>query len=96
MLEQLKPQVIVIDLRQPLGTGISHFDAARKQTPSIPIIVTSEHSDVKASVRALRNGALTVQASQMPDYQNMRRPFWLQYQSNNQIFWNKTADLRRQ
>lgn len=57
MLEQLKPQVIVIDLRQNLENGISLFDAARKQTPSIPIIVTSEHSDVKASVNALRNGA---------------------------------------
>ena len=51
------PDVVISDIRMPGLNGLELLERLRVQQPSLPIIITTAHSDLDAAVAAYRGGA---------------------------------------
>jgi DNA-binding NarL/FixJ family response regulator len=56
--EQLRPDVIVLDISMPLLNGIEAVRQIKKFDPSIKIVFLTMHTDVTYAIRAFEAGAL--------------------------------------
>jgi DNA-binding NarL/FixJ family response regulator len=57
MADQLRPEVILMDVRMPVLDGVASTEIIRARHPEIHIIVLSTFDDDEYVFRALRNGA---------------------------------------
>ena len=57
MMEDLRPHVVVIDLKMPKIDGLSFIKTAGKLVSSTPVIITAVHPDLDEATRSLQNGA---------------------------------------
>ncbi len=51
------PDVILTDIRMPMMDGLSFSDWVNKNFPTIPIVIMTAHSDLKAAVESYQTGA---------------------------------------
>ncbi len=58
LVEQLSPQLVIVDLSLKSGDGIDLIKALRAARPTLPILVLSMHDEIHFVERALRAGAL--------------------------------------
>jgi len=54
---QLKPDIIVLDLSLPRGSGLDFIKEVRGQLPSVKILVLTMHEEASVAERAFRAGA---------------------------------------
>jgi DNA-binding NarL/FixJ family response regulator len=54
--QELRPDVVIMDLSMPVMNGIEAVAALTKLMPSVPVIVFSEYSDVFTAKEALSAG----------------------------------------
>lgn len=52
-----KPDVIVLDLQLPDGSGLEAFESIRKQSPKQPVIFITAHGTTTTAIEAMKNGA---------------------------------------
>lgn len=57
-IDPARPGCLVLDLHIPRMNGLALQEYLMKIDAHIPIIFTSEHSDVATAVRAMKNGAV--------------------------------------
>ncbi len=57
LVEQLQPDVIVIDVRLPGIDGLTAMDQLRHHAGPVPILVMTAYGDMSTAVQAVRNGA---------------------------------------
>jgi two-component system, NtrC family, nitrogen regulation response regulator GlnG len=55
--ESDRPDVIVLDLQLPDGTGLELFDRVRASDPKRPVIFITAHGTTDAAIEAMKNGA---------------------------------------
>ncbi|MBS1798622.1 MAG: response regulator transcription factor [Acidobacteria bacterium] len=58
MYRQLRPDVVVLDLRLPRVSGFDVIVALRKEFPSVRIVILSNYHGSEDVYRAVRNGAM--------------------------------------
>ena len=56
-LEQIQPDVIILDLSLPDSQPQDTFFTVQEKVPQIPIVVVTGHSDRSLAIRAVREGA---------------------------------------
>ncbi len=56
-VEEVQPDVIVLDVRLPGMDGLSAIEKFRERVGQVPIIVITAYGDLKTAVQAVRNGA---------------------------------------
>lgn len=56
-LEAEQPEAIISDIRMPGTDGLELLAAVRAEYPSLPVIVTTAHSDLDSAVNSYRGGA---------------------------------------
>jgi DNA-binding NarL/FixJ family response regulator len=54
--QDLRPDVVIMDLSMPVMNGIEAVAALKKLMPSVPVIIFSEYSDVFTAKEALSAG----------------------------------------
>ena len=54
--QELRPDVVIMDLSMPVMNGIEAVAALKRSMPSVPVIVFSEYSDVFTAKEALAAG----------------------------------------
>lgn len=57
MLEEVDPDVILLDVKLPDGNGIEALESIRKSLPHIPVIMISGNSNISDAVKAIKLGA---------------------------------------
>lgn len=57
LLKTVRPEVALIDLSLPDGSGMDLITEARERTPPVPVIVTTIYDDEQHVFQALRAGA---------------------------------------
>ena len=57
LLEQIQPEVILLDLSLPDSQPQDTFFTVQKKVPQIPIVVVTGHSDRTLAIKAVRQGA---------------------------------------
>lgn len=57
MLEQLQPDVLILDLNMPGGDGFDVLHRARDVAPEVRIVVLTMHTQAEYVTRAIREGA---------------------------------------
>src|SRR5262245_21499818 len=55
--EQDRPDVIVLDLQLPDGTGLDLFDRIRGADPRRPVVFITAHSTTETTIEAMKRGA---------------------------------------
>lgn len=55
--EELRPQIVVTDVKMPLMDGLEMMQAIRKQNPYVPFMILSAYEDFAYLQDALRQGA---------------------------------------
>ena len=57
LLETIQPDLILLDLRLPDGSGLDFLPELRGKYPTIPVIMCTGEGEVDHAVRAMRSGA---------------------------------------
>ena len=57
LVEQKRPDAIVLDVRLPGMDGLTAMRAFRKRCSDVPIIIITAHGDLETAVKAVREGA---------------------------------------
>ncbi len=55
--ERLRPDVVLLDLRLPDGSGLDWLERLRAAHPETPVIMISAHGETRSAVRAVKLGA---------------------------------------
>lgn len=71
-VESDRPDVIVVDLQLPDGTGLELFDRIRTVDPKRPVIFITAHGTTDAAIEAMKHGAFDYLAKPL-DLENMSR-----------------------
>ncbi len=56
-LERDKPDTIISDIRMPGISGLELLERIHRESPNIPVIITTAHSDLDSAVAAYQGGA---------------------------------------
>ena len=56
MLELLRPQIVLVDIRMPLMDGLALIAEAQKRYPGIRYVITSAYSDFAYAKKAIQLG----------------------------------------
>ena len=56
-LQAHEPDVVVLDLQLPDGSGMDLFDHIRASTPKRPVIFITAHGTTRTAIEAMKNGA---------------------------------------
>jgi two-component system nitrogen regulation response regulator GlnG len=59
-LEQFRrrqPDVVVLDLQLPDGSGMELFEVIRAESPSVPVVFITAHGTTQTALEAMKNGA---------------------------------------
>jgi two-component system C4-dicarboxylate transport response regulator DctD len=68
LIDDLKPEVVLSDVRMPRGSGIDLLRAVRERSITTEVILITGHGDVPMAVEAMRDGAFDfVQKPYVPD-----------------------------
>jgi DNA-binding NtrC family response regulator len=68
-LRQEHPDLVLSDLRLPVGDGLGVLQAARELDPELPVIVMTAYGGIQDAVSAMKQGALDFLAKPVdPDY----------------------------
>src|SRR5579871_4743020 len=51
------PDVVVLDLKLPDGSGLELFEAIRTISPKLPVIFITAHGSTKSAIEAMKHGA---------------------------------------
>jgi DNA-binding NtrC family response regulator len=57
MVRSAAPDVLILDVRLPDGSGLDVFDAARGIDPRLPVIVITAHGTTDTAIEAMKRGA---------------------------------------
>jgi two-component system nitrogen regulation response regulator GlnG len=57
LLERMRPDVIVTDIRMPGMSGLDLMKTIHEQAPDIPVIIMTAHTDLDSAVASYRGGA---------------------------------------
>jgi putative nucleotidyltransferase with HDIG domain len=57
LFAEVKPDVVVADLRMPVMDGLVFLENLKKNGPTAPVIITTGNPDMASAIRALQNGA---------------------------------------
>jgi two-component system nitrogen regulation response regulator GlnG len=57
LLERIRPDVIVTDIRMPGTSGLELMKSIHEQAPEIPVIIMTAHTDLDSAVASYRGGA---------------------------------------
>ena len=57
LVESLRPDMVICDLRLPDGTGAEVLAAVREQNPLTPVIIVTAHESVSDAVSLMKGGA---------------------------------------
>jgi two-component system nitrogen regulation response regulator GlnG len=57
LLERVRPDVIVTDIRMPGMSGLELMKTIHEQAPDIPVIIMTAHTDLDSAVASYRGGA---------------------------------------
>jgi len=57
VVDQIKPDVIVLDVRLPGMDGLTALEKFRQRLGDVPIVVITAYGDLRTAVQAVRNGA---------------------------------------
>ncbi|MDM2744656.1 acetoacetate metabolism transcriptional regulator AtoC [Citrobacter sp. Cu231] len=57
LFSEIKPDVVLMDIRMPEMDGIDALKVMRTQQPRIPVILMTAYAEVETAVEALRSGA---------------------------------------
>ena len=57
VLSSISPDVILLDLRLPDGSGLDYLTELRAKVPQIPVVMVTGEGEVDLAVKAMRNGA---------------------------------------
>jgi two-component system nitrogen regulation response regulator GlnG len=52
-----KPDVVVLDLQLPDGSGMELFEVIRASSPAVPVIFITAHGTTRTALEAMKNGA---------------------------------------
>lgn len=55
-MEELRPQIVLVDIRMPLMDGLAFIEEANKRFPDVHYVITSAYSDFDYARQALRLG----------------------------------------
>lgn len=55
-LEELQPEIVLVDIRMPLMDGLSFIEEAKKKYPEIHYVITSAYNEFEYARQALRLG----------------------------------------
>ena len=68
LIDDLKPEVVLSDIRMPGGSGIELLRAVRERSDTTEVILITGHGDVPMAVEAMRDGAFDfIQKPYVPD-----------------------------
>src|SRR5215471_9612541 len=56
-VEQDRPDVIVLDLQLPDGTGLELFERIRAADPKRPVVFITAHASTETTIEAMKHGA---------------------------------------
>jgi two-component system nitrogen regulation response regulator GlnG len=56
-LDRARPDVIITDIRMPGMDGLELLEHIHARDPSLPVIITTAHSDLDSAVSAYQGGA---------------------------------------
>jgi DNA-binding NtrC family response regulator len=57
VLRDLRPHLLLLDLRMPQADGMTVLAAAMADDPTLPVIVITAHASIGSAVKAMREGA---------------------------------------
>jgi two-component system response regulator NreC len=57
LVKTLQPDVLLLDVTMPGGSGLDAIRALHQLAPAMPVIVLTMHADARFARRALRSGA---------------------------------------
>jgi DNA-binding NarL/FixJ family response regulator len=69
LLKELKPDVIVLDLKMPVKDGLSAIEEIKKSKPETPVLVLTSFTDDDMVLSAIQLGANGVMLKDMPPEQ---------------------------
>ncbi|MCB1706347.1 MAG: sigma-54-dependent Fis family transcriptional regulator [Halioglobus sp.] len=72
MVEQIKPDLCLTDMRLPDGNGITLVEYIQQQCPHIPVAMITAHGSVETAISALKAGAFDF-ISKPIELENLRR-----------------------
>ncbi len=58
VIEQSRPDLVISDLRLPIGDGLGVLRAAKDVDPDLPVIVMTAYGGIRDAVAAMKEGAL--------------------------------------
>src|ERR1700674_1983278 len=58
MMERVKPEVVLSDVRMPRMDGLSFLRLLRERAPSVDVILMTAYDDMATVVSAMREGAV--------------------------------------
>lgn len=68
LIDDVKPEVVLSDVRMPGGSGIELLRAVRERSATAEVILITGHGDVPMAVEAMRDGAFDfIQKPYVPD-----------------------------
>ncbi len=56
-IEELRPDIILSDVRMPLVSGVQVLSAARAQDPDVPVILMTAQATLQSAMQAVNEGA---------------------------------------
>lgn len=83
ILRDLKPALILCDMRLPDGNGIELIGELKELSGQAPVVIMTAHSDLESTIRAMKNGA----------FDFLPKPF---SPSEVELVLRRALDLRRQ
>src|SRR4051794_37869618 len=52
-----RPDVVVLDLQLPDGSGLDLFEAIRQRSPGVPVVFITAHGTTQTALSAMKHGA---------------------------------------
>src|SRR5271155_1607135 len=57
LFKERRPDVVVLDLQLPDGSGLRVFDEIRELNKKVPVIFITAHGTASTAIEAMKNGA---------------------------------------